>query len=163
MDCVQQQMNLEIERKFLVIGDKWRNLAQGVPYRQGYIATLENSTSVRVRVAGEQGYLTIKGKTENRGRAEFEYSIPLEDAQSLIDTVCDRPLIEKKRYKIPIGEMIWEIDEFAGDNEGLIIAEVELTDANQAIELPEWIGDEVTDDYRYYNVNLAKSPYKHWK
>lgn len=155
-------MATEIERKFLVLGDQWRNLATGISYRQGYINTQNLTTTVRVRIAGDQGYLTIKGQKIGISRAEFEYSIPLEDAKIMLDTLCDRPLIEKTRYKIKIRELTWEVDEFLGDNQGLIIAEVELKNATQIIDLPEWIGEEVSHDFRYYNSSLVKNPYKNW-
>lgn len=154
-------MATEIERKFLVKGDEWRSLATGTLYRQGYIRTA-SKTTVRVRVVGDKGYLTIKGKTQGTSRAEFEYPIPVEDAREMLDTLCDRPLIEKKRYKINRGDVTWEIDEFAGDNQGLIVAEVELTDENQSIELPDWIGEEVSHDPRYFNANLAQHPFSQW-
>ena len=154
-------MAIEIERKFLVRGDTWRSLGTGEVYRQGYIRT-ENRTTVRVRIAGDRGYLTIKGKTVGAGRAEFEYPIPLADAQVMLETLCDRPLIEKVRYRIFQGNLVWEVDEFGGDNEGLIMAEVELTDEAQVIELPDWIGEEVTGDRRYYNATLAQHPYREW-
>ncbi|HIK28142.1 MAG: CYTH domain-containing protein [Oscillatoriaceae bacterium SKW80] len=154
-------MATEIERKFLVKGDKWRALATGTLYRQGYIRTT-SKTTVRVRVVGDKGYLTIKGKNQGNSRAEFEYPIPVEDAQEMLDKLCERPLIEKTRYKIKIGEVTWEIDEFAGENQGLIIAEVELTDENQILELPEWIGEEVSQDPRYFNANLAQHPFSQW-
>ncbi len=154
-------MAIEIERKFLVKGDEWRSLATGTLYRQGYIHTA-SKTTVRVRVVGDKGYLTIKGKTQGTSRAEFEYPIPVEDAQEMLDTLCDRPLIEKTRYKIPRGALTWEIDEFAGENQGLIVAEVELAGENQSIELPEWIGEEVSHDPRYFNANLAQHPFSQW-
>jgi CYTH domain-containing protein len=150
-------MATEIERKFLVQGDEWRSLGVGVIYRQGYVANI-NGRTVRVRVVGEQGYLTIKGPTIGKSRAEFEYKIPVEDAQELLETLCDRPLIEKTRYKINIGDLIWEVDEFWGENQGLILAEVELETEDQNINIPDWIGKEVTSDPRYYNVNLVKNP-----
>ncbi|MGK7877120.1 MAG: CYTH domain-containing protein [Xenococcaceae cyanobacterium] len=153
-------MATEIERKFLVNGEKWRSLATGIVYRQGYISTEEGLT-VRVRVVGSQGYLTIKGPSLGKSRAEFEYVIPVEDAQEMLDTLCDRPLIEKTRYKIKQGDLTWEVDEFAGENQGLILAEVELTDENQTIELPDWIDKEVSDP-KYFNVNLAKHPFSKW-
>lgn len=152
-------MATEIERKFLVQGDEWRSLGVGVIYRQGYVANI-NGRTVRVRVVGEQGYLTIKGPTIGKSRAEFEYKIPVEDAQELLETLCDRPLIEKTRYKINIGDLIWEVDEFWGENQGLILAEVELQTEDQNINIPDWIGKEVTSDPRYYNVNLVKNPYR---
>ena len=153
-------MAQEIERKYLVKGDKWRSLAQGVGYCQGYIATTGKQT-VRVRIIGGRGYLTIKGENKGRTRAEFEYAIPVEDAREMLDTLCDRPLIEKTRYKIPVGNLVWEVDEFAGDNQGLIIAEVELESEAQEISLPDWIEREVSDP-KYYNSNLAKHPYSKW-
>ncbi len=155
-------MATEIERKFLVKGDEWRSLGTGTGYRQGYISTKETGTTVRVRVVGDRGYLTIKGTTVGTSRAEFEYPIPVEDAREMLDTLCDRPLIEKTRYRIQQGELTWEVDEFAGENQGLILAEVELDDENQTVELPDWIDKEVSDP-KYFNVNLAKYPYSQWK
>lgn len=153
-------MAVEIERKFLVKGDGWRSLALGTTYRQGYIAT-QTSTTVRVRTVGTQGYITIKGPTAGQARAEFEYAIPLEDAQEMLETLCDRPLIEKTRYKIEQDGLVWEIDEFMGENRGLILAEVELQHEHQSFDLPEWIDREVSDP-KYFNVNLAKHPYSQW-
>jgi CYTH domain-containing protein len=154
-------MPVEIERKFLVKGDGWRSLAVGVVYRQGYLAAAQGCT-VRVRVAGEQGYLTIKGMTQGISRAEYEYAIPVADAAELLDTLCQRPLVEKTRYRIPWRTVVWEVDEFAGENQGLVVAEVELTDAMQIVDLPDWIGEEVSHDPRYHNVNLAKHPFSRW-
>jgi CYTH domain-containing protein len=155
-------MAIEIERKFLVIGDGWKPLATPTIYRQGYIYT-HNKTTVRVRIAGNQAYLTIKGKTTGTARTEFEYPIPLKDAEEMLNTLCDRPLIEKTRYQLKLADLLWEIDEFKGENEGLILAEVELKEENQKINLPEWIGQEVTEDQRYYNANLVKYPYSKFK
>ena len=155
-------MAVEIERKFLVKGESWRSLTQGVAYRQGYISAQKNTT-VRVRVVGEQGYLTIKGPTQGKSRAEFEYGIPVEDAQEMLETLCDRPLIEKIRFKLKQNGLVWEIDEFLGENQGLILAEVELEDENQTIELPNWVGKEVSDDSRYFNASLVKQPYSQWQ
>ncbi len=154
-------MGVEIERKFLVVGDGWRDLAEGVTYRQGYLASRDGIT-VRVRVAGENGYITVKGVTEGISRAEYEYAIPLTDAIELLETLCDRPLIEKIRYQIQWDGLQWEVDEFMGANQGLILAEVELTDANQRITLPNWIGQDVSDDPRYFNISLVRSPYGEW-
>ncbi|MBD2196579.1 MULTISPECIES: CYTH domain-containing protein [Calothrix] len=154
-------MAAEIERKFLIKGDRWRQLAEGSRYVQGYILTAKQAT-VRVRIVGNQGYLTIKGATVQYSRSEFEYPIPVEDAQEMLDTLCDRPLIEKTRYKIAYSNLIWEIDEFEGVNKGLIIAEVELTDEKQQIELPDWIGEEVSDNPKYFNSNLVKHPFSQW-
>jgi len=155
-------MAIEIERKFLVKDDRWRSLATGVVYRQGYI-TASRDRTVRVRVAGDRGFLTIKGKSVGLSRAEFEYAIPLEDAMTLLDTLCEPPLIEKVRYRLEYSGLIWEIDEFGGENAGLILAEVELSDANQAIAIPDWIGEEVSHDPRYFNANLTKHPYCQWR
>jgi len=154
-------MGIEIERKYLVKGDEWRSLATGVEYSQGYLSAGQGIT-VRVRIVGNQGFLTIKGPSLGKSRAEFEYAIPVEDAREMLGNLCDRPLIEKTRYKIKHGDLIWEIDEFSGENQGLIIAEVELTDENQIIDLPEWIEREVSDP-KYYNANLVKNPYSKWK
>ncbi len=154
-------MATEIERKFLVKGDQWRKLADGVVYRQGYLPTQKGRT-VRVRVIGNQGYLTIKGPVVSHVRSEFEYPIPIEDAAEILETLCDRPFIEKKRYKISVKDLVWEVDEFFGENQGLIIAEVELNDPNQIIDIPDWIGEEVSSDPRYYNSSLVKYPYSQW-
>ncbi len=155
-------MAIEIERKFLIINDSWRSLGLGKVYKQGYIATVDKMTTIRVRIIGEEAYLTIKSKTEGISRNEFEYPIPLEDAQMMLDTLCDRPLIEKIRYKIDYDNLLWEVDEFQGENQGLIIAEVELENESQTINIPDWVGKEVSHDPRYYNVNLAKHPYQTW-
>jgi adenylate cyclase len=154
-------MAIEIERKFLVKGDDWRSLAEGVLYRQGYIMS-ERGRTVRVRVVTNQGYLTIKGSTVGFARAEFEYPIPVDDAMTMLDTLCDRPLIEKKRYRVPYSNEIWEVDEFMGENQGLIIAEVELRHPTQEIALPAWVGAEVSDDPRYFNSYLTKHPFQSW-
>ncbi|ERT04961.1 CYTH domain protein [Lyngbya aestuarii BL J] len=155
-------MGIEIERKFLVKDDRWRSLGVGILYCQGYISS-EKGRTVRVRIIGNQGYLTIKGPVSSRVRSEFEYVIPVEDAKEMLETLCDRPFIEKKRHKISLGDLIWEVDEFFGDNQGLILAEVELKDPNQMIEIPDWIAEEVSHDARYFNSNLAKNPYSQWE
>jgi CYTH domain-containing protein len=154
-------MAKEIERKFLVKGDNWRKIAEGSVYRQGYISTQKEAT-VRVRIVGNQGYLTIKGPSIKYSRSEFEYPIPVEDAQEMLDKLCDRPLIEKTRYRVEWGGLVWEIDEFEGVNKGLILAEVELSEETQQIELPSWIGEEVSEDPRYFNSNLVKNPFSQW-
>jgi CYTH domain-containing protein len=154
-------MGTEIERKFLVIGDGWRSLGTGLPYWQGYLVS-EPERVVRVRIAGDQGFITIKGSATGISRPEFEYSIPGEEAQELLETLCDRPFIQKTRYKIPWGDLVWEIDEFAGENQGLIIAEIELPTADHAIDLPAWIGEDVSHDPRYYNASLVKLPFSQW-
>jgi CYTH domain-containing protein len=156
-------MGVEIERKFLVVGETWRGLGEAKLYRQGYIPTPNAKATVRLRIAGEQGYITIKGKKEGIARAEFEYEIPRVEAEQMLDTLCDRPLIAKYRSRIVLGGLVWEVDEFLGDNAGLIIAEVELNNAEQNLEFPEWIGAEVTEDSCYYNSNLVKYPYSQWQ
>jgi len=154
-------MGIEIERKFLVKNDEWRNLGEGEIYRQGYLSTHSDRT-VRVRTVGEKGILTIKGVTKNTRREEFEYEIPIEDANRMLEVLCKRPLIEKTRYKIAESDLLWEVDEFRGENEGLIIAEIELEDINQSILIPDWIGEEVSEDPAYYNASLIKHPYSKW-
>lgn len=152
-------MAIEIERKFLVVGDAWRN-ATPVYFCQGYLNRNKERT-VRVRVAGELGYLTIKGATSGASRAEFEYDIPLADAKQML-ALCDGPLIEKYRRKISYEGMLWEVDEFLGDNQGLVVAEIELESEEQQFAKPNWIGEEVTQDARYYNSNLSASPFNTW-
>ncbi|MCG8363867.1 MAG: CYTH domain-containing protein [Pseudanabaenales cyanobacterium] len=153
-------MGQEIERKFLVQGDTWRSLAVGQVYRQGYLPT--EDCTVRVRVVGKTGFLTIKGPNVGISRAEFEYEIPAQDALDMMDALCVTPLIEKMRYRVQLNELTWEVDEFMGDNAGLIMAEVELENERQIIDLPEWIGEEVSDDPRYFNSSLAKYPFSQW-
>ncbi|NET34716.1 MAG: CYTH domain-containing protein [Cyanothece sp. SIO1E1] len=154
-------MAIEIERKFLVKGDTWRTLAVGTLYRQGYIGA-DRGRTVRVRVAGDQGYLTIKGPSVGISRAEFEYAIPVGEAEQMLQDICRRPLIEKTRYKIAYCDLVWEVDEFMGENAGLILAEVELTDPHQAVQLPDWIGKEVSGNPRYFNSYLVKHPFTNW-
>ncbi|MBD1875524.1 CYTH domain-containing protein [Nodosilinea sp. FACHB-131] len=154
-------MGQEIERKFLVVGDDWRQVAQGELICQGYIPT-QDARTVRVRRVGDRAYLTLKGPAVGLVRPEFEYSIPVADAQTILATLCQPPLIEKTRYRLPLGNVVWEIDEFLGENQGLIVAEVELTSADQVVDLPDWIGAEVSDDPRYQNSNLARYPYRSW-
>ena len=152
-------MGIEIERKFLVSGDAWRNNS-GVPYRQGYL-NRDKARTVRVRIAGDTAFLTIKGKSTGATRAEFEYPVPLEDAQALL-ALCDGPLIEKTRYIVLYAGHRWEVDEFAGDNAGLVVAELELSAEDEAFEHPAWLGTEVTHDARYFNSNLATHPFRVW-
>ncbi len=154
-------MGNEIERKFLVKGDEWRSLGQGVDYQQGFLST-EKERVVRVRIAGSLATLTIKGVSAGISRIEFEYEIPKEDARILLDKLCVRPWIDKTRYRIVIDEVVWEVDEFWGANQGLILAEVELSDVNQVVALPSWIGLEVSDDSRYFNSNLVLTPFSEW-
>lgn len=155
-------MAKEIERKFLVLGDGWKRGITGVSYRQGYLSTVKERT-VRVRTVGDKGFLTIKGVTVGVTRNEFEYSIPTADADALLNDLCEKPLIEKTRYKVQHAGLTWEIDEFFGENHGLVVAEVELKDEHQAIDRPAWVGKEVSGDARYFNSNLIKTPFTKWK
>lgn len=154
-------MAKEIERKFLVRGDAWRTLAKGTVYRQGYL-NRDKERTVRIRIADARAFLTIKGITIGATRAEYEYEIPFPDGKDMLDSLAEKPLIEKRRYKIRSGNLTWEVDEFLGDNAGLIIAEVELTSEDQSLEKPSWVGEEVTEDPRYYNANLVKKPFTRW-
>lgn len=154
-------MGMEIERKFLLKNDAWRTLAVGTRYRQGYLNSAKERT-VRIRTVGGEAFLTIKGVTVGATRAEYEYPIPLDDCNAMLDTLAEQPLIEKQRYRIKRGDVTWEIDEFFGDNQGLIVAEVELQSEDQAFDKPDWVGAEVTGDPRYFNSNLIKQPYTKW-
>jgi len=156
-------VGIEIERKFLVIGAAWRQ-GEGEYLCQGYL-NRDKQRTVRVRIGGadgeERAWLTVKGVSVGATRAEFEYEIPVDDARQLL-ALCEGPLIEKRRYRLPLGGLTWEVDEFLGDNQGLVVAEVELQSADQAIIRPEWLGAEVTEDPRYFNSSLASLPYRHW-
>jgi CYTH domain-containing protein len=154
-------MPLEIERKFLLKNDTWREGATGTDYKQGYLS-VDPQRSVRVRLSGQQGWLTVKGASEGIARLEFDYPIPRADAEALLD-LCLPTVIEKTRYIIKLGKHRWEIDEFHGANEGLLMAEIELNHADEAFEQPEWLGEEVTHDPRYYNATLSNNPYCRWK
>jgi adenylate cyclase len=156
-------MGREIERKFLLTADTWRGLATGsLFFCQGYLCS-DKKSAVRVRIAQNTAFLTIKAAVSDLTRLEFEYPLPLEDAKSMLEQLADKPLVEKIRYTVPYCGLIWEVDEFLGANAGLTLAEVELSSEDQSIEKPAWIGREVTTDSRYYNVNLAKNPYRNWK
>lgn len=150
----------EIERKFLVVGDSWRDPEAGLSCRQGYLTTHPERV-VRVRAMGGRAYLTIKGSGAGITRPEFEYEIPLGDAEQLFD-LCEQPLIEKTRFKIPHEGLVWEVDVFHGANEGLVVAECELEAEDQEIVKPAWVGEEVTADPRYYNARLAGHPFRDW-
>jgi adenylate cyclase len=154
-------MALEIERKYLIDLEKVGKLENGNRIKQGYMATNKNAV-VRVRIKNNKGYLTIKGPNIGISRLEFEYQIPLDDANEMLDKLCKKPVIDKTRYIINHDKHIWEIDIFYGDNEGLVVAEVELEDENEFINLPSWIKEEVTTDDRYFNSNLMNHPYKDW-
>ncbi|MCB9420682.1 MAG: CYTH domain-containing protein [Ardenticatenaceae bacterium] len=153
-------MGLEIERKFLVRNDSWRTV-EGTPYRQGYLNSNLHRV-VRVRTMGETAVITVKGLNSGAVRREFEYAIPLADAKAMLDDLCERPLIEKTRYKVEFAGHTWEIDEFFGDNAGLVVAELELQSVDEDFAKPDWLGEEVTDDPRYFNSNLVLRPYTTW-
>lgn len=155
-------MGKEIERRFLVQGDDWKSLDKGVVYRQGFLST-DKERVVRVRVAAEKATLTIKGLTVNFSKPEFEYPLPLSDAQTLLNDLCQKPLIEKTRYRIHHEGHVWEVDEFFGENQGLIVAEVELTHEQEHIILPDWIGLEISSDPRYFNSSLVQNPFCQWR
>lgn len=155
-------MGREIERKFLLRDDGWRSEAQGwQDMRQGYL-TRNGRSSVRVRRAGDQAFLNIKSAELGVERLEFEYPIPVADADEILARLCDGPLVEKRRYRVPVGRHVWEIDEFSGANRGLIVAEVELGQPDEGFERPAWLGREVSHEARYYNVCLARYPYCQW-
>jgi adenylate cyclase len=151
---------IEIERKFLVVGTQWR-VGPGTPLIQGYLNRDPHRT-VRIRLAGAQGFITVKGISHGAQRAEFDYPIPLADAQQLL-AMCLEPLVEKTRYRVPHEGLVWEVDEFAGVNSGLVIAEIELQSVDQPFQRPVWVGEEVTHDRRYFNSNLAEHPYSAWR
>lgn len=153
-------MGVEIERKFLVRSDAWRSLGEPVLLRQGYLSSHKERV-VRVRIEGEQGVMTIKGRNVGAVRGEWEYPIPLADAAELL-LLCEQPLIEKYRRRITHAGHVWEVDEFLGVNAGLVVAEIELDAEAEAFELPDWVGAEVTDDLRYLNSSLIKHPYSAW-
>jgi CYTH domain-containing protein len=155
-------MAKEIERKFLVHPRKWSDLGAGLAIRQGYLAASAHC-SVRVRTYGDRGYLTIKGATSGITRDEYEYEIPLSDAIEILDNLCNHPPIEKTRYRIVSKGHAWEVDEFGAANRGLTVAEVELKDAAEPVELPDWIDREVSGDPRYFNSNLSIKPFLSWK
>lgn len=156
-------MKQEIERKFLIINDSWRKDTTGTHYYQGYITT-DETKSVRIRIAGEKGFITIKGKSDKDSisRPEFEYEIPKKEAEFLLENFCLPGKIRKIRYEKKIGDHIWEIDEFLEENEGLIVAEIELDSEDEYFEKPEWIGEEVSYDKKYTNGALSRNPYKNW-
>jgi adenylate cyclase len=154
-------MAIEIERKFLVRGDGWRSSAVGTEYRQGYLAS-EPRCSVRVRLAGNGAWLTVKGGTQGLARQEFEYPVPRDDAEAMLD-LCLPGVISKTRYVLMHGQHRWEIDEFHGDNVGLFLAEIELEREDEAFDKPDWLGEEVSHDPRYYNAALSAHPYCQWE
>jgi CYTH domain-containing protein len=154
-------MGKEIEKKFLIVNEDWRRLGTGEHFCQGYLS-VEKGRTVRVRTIDNRGFLTIKGPNVGGTRLEFEYDIPVAEAREMLQQLCRKPLIEKTRHKIPFKGFVWEVDEFKGENAGLIFAEIELQYEGQQFTKPAWIGKEVTDDGRYYNANLVDTPFSKW-
>jgi len=155
-------MAIEIEHKFLLANDDWRQLiSRSVVYKQGYLSS-QPTSSIRVRISDKQAWLNIKSATIGNHRFEYEYDIPLADANEIITNLCNKPLIEKTRHFVINDGHTWEIDEFTGANQGLIVAEIELSSLDEDFAKPAWAGKEVTADLRYYNNNLAKNPYTSW-
>lgn len=150
-------MPLEIERKFLVTSSRWRVGARACTIRQGYLS-LGGGATVRIRIAGHEAFITVKGKTRGLIRSEFEYAIPLHDAEVMLETLCTHPIIEKTRYSVDHAGKVWTVDVFEGENEGLVMAEVELDRPQEEVDLPDWVGEEVTDDPRYRNSSLVNAP-----
>lgn len=156
-------MGVEIERKFLLAGNEWRAcVGRSVEIVQGYLAQTE-SCSIRARIAGNSGALNLKGLTLGVSRSEFEFEVPVEDARQIIEQYCRGAVIQKTRHYLELGGHQWEIDEFAGENTGLIVAELELRSENEVFDKPRWLGIEVTGEARYYNICLAKKPYRTWR
>ncbi|PCK07478.1 MAG: adenylate cyclase [Alteromonadaceae bacterium] len=154
-------MGQEIERKFLIDRDKLGELSGGTRICQGYINT-QDETAVRIRIKGEKAFLTIKGKNVGPVRAEFEYAIPMDDAQNMLESFCSGGTIDKTRYEVAYKGHTWEVDIFYGANQGLVFAEVELEDEHEEVIMPAWVTTEVTEDPRYYNVNLLSYPFCDW-
>lgn len=155
-------MAIEIEHKFLLASDAWREqVSHSVIYKQGYLSS-QPTSSIRVRISDNQAWLNIKSATIGTQRLEYEYDIPLTDANELLEQLCRKPIIEKLRHFVTYDNKLWEIDEFFGDNAGLIVAEIELDNINENFTKPEWLGEEVTHDVHYYNNNLANYPYSMW-
>lgn len=154
-------MAKEIERKFLVKNDDFKKLAQGVTYRQGYLNSAKERT-VRVRSVGSRGFIAVKGISVGVTRVEYEYEIPFDDCKAMLDNLVEKPVIEKKRYKIRAGKFTWEVDEFLGENQGLIVAEIELENEDDEFERPDWLGEEVSGDPRYFNSSLISHPFNKW-
>ena len=155
-------MATEIERKFLILNDNWRKEADdGIHIIQGYMGSNEKS-SIRIRVNGQNANLNIKSKTIGIQRSEYDYAIPLDEAKEMLDALCDAPLIEKTRYHVMHDGHKWEVDVFAGENEGLVVAELELSSPDEKFSKPDWAGDDVSEDPRYYNICLVKNPFKNW-
>ena len=154
-------MAKEIERKFLIDISGVESIGSGSRIKQGYISTTDN-TAVRIRVSGAAAYLTLKGENQGATRPEFEYEIPVEDANEIIKELCSGPVIDKTRYLVEYGSHTWEIDVFHGDNDGLIVAEVELESETEEVDLPKWVINEVTGEVKYYNTSLLDNPFNKW-
>ena len=170
-------MGIEIERKFLLENDDWKNLVlKSTVFKQGYLVSGNNSndqnlggqnldkskSSVRVRVEGDSANINIKSMTLSITRQEYEYSIPLDDALKMLDELCEQPLVEKTRHIVEYDNHKWEIDVFSGENEGLVVAEIELNNEAEKFSMPSWVGQEVSEQVKYYNVNLIQNPYSSW-
>lgn len=154
-------MAWEIERKFRVRNEGWRQRVSGSLYRQGYLS-VDPQRTVRVRVTGGRGTLTVKGISRGAKRREYEYEIPVAEAEAMLANLCVPPLITKTRYRVREADLVWEVDVFSGENEGLVLAELELKRNGQEFPLPSWVGEEVSADPRYFNVNLVSYPFKRW-
>lgn len=155
-------MAMEVERKFLVVGDAWRaEVASATRIVQGYVAQTERAT-VRVRIKGERAFLTLKGASQGIVRREFEYEVPVAEAEVMLGELVTGPVVDKVRHLVGVGAHVWEVDVFAGDNAPLVMAEVELSGADEPFVMPEWAGQDVSEDPRYYNANLAREPYSRW-
>lgn len=156
-------MALEIEHKFLLKNNDWqKDIKKSSRYKQGYLIS-DSKKSIRIRTSNDKAWLNIKSATIGTHRHEYEYEIPYSEGEEILNTLCEKPLIEKTRHLVPYDQHIWEIDVFTGDNEGLIVAEIELSQVGELFSKPSWIDMEVTDDLRYYNNQLCKNPYKNWK
>ena len=155
-------MGLEIERKFRVVNDNWKSSVESrAVLKQGYLAASED-LAIRVRIEGEQAQLNIKGGTAGISRSEYEYDIPRADAEEMINRLVSGSVIDKTRYKVRCGDHIWDLDVFHGDNQGLVVAEIELEREDEDFLRPDWVGEEVSDDPRYFNASLIKHPYRDW-
>ncbi|MDR1126345.1 MAG: CYTH domain-containing protein [Deltaproteobacteria bacterium] len=160
-------MGIEIERKFLLKNESWRLDTSGRPrrgtlYRQGYLSR-NPACIVRLRLEGDEAFITLKGRRQGVRRSEYQYPVPASDCAAMLEELADKPLIEKTRYKVDFDGLTWEIDEFHGENAGLLVAEVELESEDQAFKLPPWAGEEVSGDSRYANAALVNNPFRNWK
>ncbi|WP_031434857.1 CYTH domain-containing protein [Methylomarinum vadi] len=155
-------MPLEIEHKFLLANDEWRqHIKKSVYYKQGYLSSTKQN-SIRIRISDTHAWINIKSAVIGTHRLEYEYEIPLSEANEILEQLCHKPLIEKKRHFVAQDKHTWEIDEFLGANQGLVVAEIELSSLDEEFHKPSWLGKEVTHDLRYYNNNLCKFPYRDW-